>query len=113
MQPKAKNFSLEEWANTKPELFDCTEEFNSTISPIMSALLAECHRLQLPVLVSVGYKQDGVATGYAAQSYFPSAQRSPVALLYTNFAMHYDLDSMQSVLNANSIRVMMSAITKH
>lgn len=113
MSTKAKEFDLQEWAQTRPELFDLTNEFNETVSPLMVALVAECHRLKIPVIINVGYKQDGIATGYATNSHFPSAQRTPVGMLYTKFAMTNDQQAMQSVLHANELRIIMSAITKH
>ena len=113
MSNKSKEFDLQEWAQTRPEPFDLTEEFTASISPLMVALVAECHRLQMPVIVNVGYAQDGVATSYATNSYFPSPERAPVGMLYTKFAMTNDRDGMEGVLNANVMRTMMTAITKH
>lgn len=110
---KSKEFTLEEWQATRPAVFDKSEAFESRIRPLIEALVAECKAESVPVLVNVCYMQDEQKSGGALRTHFPDPQYATANMLAMLAVGQNDIPSIGAVLNANQVRCMMSAITKH
>lgn len=109
--PKA--FDLEQWSQSRPADFDLEAQYKERVLPLLDALMAECVALQLPAMFTAAYQQNGTSTGYATRSYLPSMERTPPGLLFTLFATRNDQEAMDAILQANAVRVCMTAITRH
>lgn len=113
MSNENKPFDLQQWAQSRPQVYDNEAQYNERVRPLIQALLEECHACGIPAVMTFAYQQDGAATSYETRTHFPSIDRTPPGMLMQLFAARNDQDAMDAVLAANAVRVCMSAITRH
>jgi hypothetical protein len=113
MSSENKYFDLEQWARISPQEFDSEALFNERIRPLLDALLVELKMCRIPAVLSFAYQQDGISTSYETRSNLPSLERTPPGLLLQLYAARNDQHAMDAVLQANAVRVCMTAITRH
>lgn len=107
------SFTLQEWAMTKPELFDLTAEFKAQVEPMMDALVAKCVELGIAVSITAAYGQTQSQADYHAQGHMPSAARTPHLVLAAQAAGMGNFELLKSILMARELRNLRNQQTTH
>jgi hypothetical protein len=78
-------FTLQQWINTKSDVYNLDVEFEHQIKPLLKDILDRCHRIGLPFIATFVVKQtEDVASHTTTAHMYPTNRVSPGLLnVYT------------------------------
>ena len=97
-------FTLEEWKNTQPEMFDAREAAEAELVPLIDAMMAKAAELGVPLAVVGVTGQDDRGAYYLFRQQLVSIRRAHGGILAVKHAAKGDLQYVASVMQAAGTR---------
>lgn len=108
-----EEFTLKEWKNSQPEMFDAREAADAELVPLIDAMMAKAAELGVPLAVVGVTGQDDRGAYYLFRQQLVSMGRAHGGLLAVEPAAKGNLPYVASVISAAGDRAENMQATRH